>query len=156
VGTKRLALPSSVLGAIVQHAREAVPLEAVGLLGGTREGDVKRHVPLPNLLGPRRFLVDPYAQYRALRQLEEERLVPVAAYHSHPGGGVDLSASDIAFARSLPYLQVVIALNGSAVRIAAWAVAETGLRSVDIAVVDDGGPTSFTGVASSGSPASPA
>jgi proteasome lid subunit RPN8/RPN11 len=98
---------------MMEHARQSLPDEAVGLLGGLLLGstaEVKRVFPLPNLLGSRAFLADPYAQYQAERLLAEEDIVPLAVYHSHPGGGVQLSPTDHAFAVRRPLLQVVIAL----------------------------------------------
>jgi [CysO sulfur-carrier protein]-S-L-cysteine hydrolase len=124
---------------MIVHAREVLPLEAVGLLGGAG-GQVQRRIPLINVLGAKRFLVDPYAQFQALRQLSAEGLEPLAVYHSHPGGGVDLSTEDLLFAVRLPYLQVVIAIGGpqdSAVEVAAYALTGRTIEEVPLEVVAD-------------------
>jgi [CysO sulfur-carrier protein]-S-L-cysteine hydrolase len=123
---------------MVRHATEVMPDEAVGLLGGTADGTVRRWVPLPNLLGSTRFLADPYRQFQALRSLAAEGLTPLAVYHSHPGGGVGLSADDRSFASRLPYLQLVIALgpHQPTVRIAAYAVSGTSVEQAVLEVVE--------------------
>jgi proteasome lid subunit RPN8/RPN11 len=116
-----------------------MPREAVGLLAGA-DGLASRQIALPNVLGEKHFLADPYAQFRALSQLSAEGLTLLAVYHSHPGGGVQLSALDLAFARRLPYLQLVIAIgraNRPAPEIAAYAMAGSSVQPVTIELVSD-------------------
>jgi proteasome lid subunit RPN8/RPN11 len=108
---ERLMLAPGVLEAVTARAREALPMEAVGLLGGRPDGRATLVLPLPNLAGARAFLADPYAQYQAEQALQQQGLVPLAVYHSHPGGGVELSEADRHFARAIPLVQVVIALD---------------------------------------------
>jgi proteasome lid subunit RPN8/RPN11 len=133
-----LRLPQAVYEGMIAHAAQAHPAEAVGLLGG-RGHEVDRHVPLPNVLGGRRFLADPYAQFRALRLLAAEELEPVAVYHSHPDGGVTLSATDLLFARRLPFVQVVIAIGrpfNPAPRVAAYTVTDAGVEPVELELMN--------------------
>ncbi len=94
---------------MLDHAHRALPAEAVGMLGGTRDR-ASLACALVNLGGARHFLVDPRSQYEAERRLSGAGLSVVALYHSHPGGGATLSELDVAFASRLPMLQVVIAL----------------------------------------------
>ena len=140
---ERLRVPRSVYDEMIVHARSALPDEAVGLLGGM-ENRVLRCLPLPNALcnaaGRRHFLADPHAQYCALRTLAAARLRPLAVYHSHPGGGVDLSDDDLSFARHLPYLQLVIALDRPhtpAVDVALWAVSDRTADELFLDVMDE-------------------
>ena len=96
---------------ILAHARTAEPREAVGLLGGTADGQVTQVAPLPNMASRGAFFADPRAQYEAERGFSRLGLIPLAAYHSHPGGTATLSAPDQRLAnRSL--LQLVLAIGG--------------------------------------------
>jgi [CysO sulfur-carrier protein]-S-L-cysteine hydrolase len=104
-----LALASGVRDAMLDHARRALPVEAVGMLGGER-GRASLVCELVNLGGSRHFLVDPRSQYEAERRISGAGLSVLAIYHSHPGGGAALSEVDVAFASRLPMLQIVIAL----------------------------------------------
>jgi proteasome lid subunit RPN8/RPN11 len=106
-----IKLPLVLYQRLVNHARSALPMEAVGLLGGRQEGTATVAIPLPNLAGPRAFWADPLAQFKAERQLEQSGLQLVAIYHSHPGGGTQLSPLDLAFAQERPCIQIVIALE---------------------------------------------
>jgi proteasome lid subunit RPN8/RPN11 len=123
---------------MILHAREDLPMEAVGILGGIN-GRVQRRIPLPNILGAKHFLADPYAQFQALHQLYNDGLTPLAVYHSHPGGGVLLSAEDLLFASQLPYLQLVIALDRThnpTIEVAAYLVTSTTMKEVSLVVLD--------------------
>lgn len=127
---------------MIAHAAEALPEEAVGLLGGAGE-QVRRRLPLPNALGGKQYLAEPYAQFQALRQLAAEGLQVLAVYHSHPGGGLGLSARDILFARHLPYLQLVIAIDrphNQPVEIAAYAIVGESVEAVQLDVIESGVP----------------
>lgn len=106
----RLRLPEVVLRSMVEHAEAALPEEAVGLIGGDAEGRAMRAVRLRNLASHGFYLADPYSQFRALQELRSKGLVPLAVYHSHPGGGTQLSEADRRFAQELHLLQVVLAL----------------------------------------------
>ena len=105
-----LCLTGVVRRDVIAHAEGVAPAEAVGLLGG-RDGLATAAFPLPNLGGFRTFLAEPYAQYQAEKAMRLAGLRPLAVYHSHPGGGVHLSALDIAFASNSGLIQVVIAFG---------------------------------------------
>lgn len=85
-------------------------MEAVGILGGDACGRVTVAIPLPNLAGPKVFLADPLAQFQAERALRQAGLTLLCIYHSHPGGGVQLSEVDRAFAAHRSIAHMVIAL----------------------------------------------
>ncbi|WP_410574311.1 M67 family metallopeptidase [Amycolatopsis sp. cmx-4-61] len=109
-----LTLTRALYEQLIQHAREAIPAEAVGLLGDTTT-TARIAIPLPNVTDPvagsRTFLADPRAQFLAERRLRATGLRIIAIYHSHPGGGPVLSAADQALAARWPtVLQVVIAV----------------------------------------------
>jgi proteasome lid subunit RPN8/RPN11 len=97
---------------LVEHARAALPDEAVGLLAGA-DGHITTVIPLPNIAPSGQFLADPHAQYQAERQLQREGTRLLAIYHSHPAGGTELSPLDLKFAKERRCLQIVIALDPS-------------------------------------------
>ena len=132
-----LALTSGVYEQMLAHVLRSRPREAVGLLGGSAAGEVSRVVPLDNIAaGDRAFLADPFSQYDALRRLREDQLELLAIYHSHPDGGVDPSADDLAYARRWRCAHVVIAIGAgraSTPRVRAFRCAEHG-SVVDVEV----------------------
>jgi len=74
-------------------------------------GHATLSIPLPNRAGHKAFLADPFEQFKAERRLAQLGLKLVAIYHSHPGGGTQLSPLDLLFARRRACLQIVIALD---------------------------------------------
>ncbi|HEX7974019.1 MAG TPA: M67 family metallopeptidase [Anaerolineales bacterium] len=108
--TEALFLSPALQQRILDHAREALPMEAVGLLGGQPNGWVERVIPLPNLAGSKTFIADPFAQFQAEKALKQAGLALLAVYHSHPGGGAQLSDADRLLASPKATIQVVIAL----------------------------------------------
>jgi len=124
---------------MVQHARKADPMEAVGILGGLPPRQVVEVIPLGNLAGPGQFLADPYEQYRAEQALRSAGLTPLAIYHSHPAGGVAPSALDVRFAAGLGLVQIVIALDcpgGAALDLKAFRLREGRPVEVDLSLTD--------------------
>jgi proteasome lid subunit RPN8/RPN11 len=105
-----LKLSHLLYNQMLTYAREALPMEAVGLLGGHSNGRVLSVLPLTNIAAPEEFLADPFDQFKAERQLSRNGLSLLAIYHSHPGGGTQLSASDCSLTFNRSLLQLVIAL----------------------------------------------
>ena len=75
-------------------------------------GEVELALPLVNIAsGTKEFIADPHSQYRALQRIKDASLNLLAIYHSHPGGGVDPSAADVAYARRWSCAHVIVALR---------------------------------------------
>ena len=106
-----LHLTGAVHHEMLRHARAALPLEAVGVLAGAADGPATHGFPIPNVAGPYAFLADPYAQFEVEQRIKALNIRLLAVYHSHPGGGAQLSPLDVAFARRRACLQIVIALG---------------------------------------------
>ena len=69
-------------------------------------------LPLANIAeDDRSFIADPFEQFCALRRLKAENLELLAIYHSHPGGGVDPSREDLAYATQWPCIHLIIAAS---------------------------------------------
>jgi len=134
-----LFLDSRLLTQIFAHARADAPREAVGIVGGTPDGHATRTIPLPNIAGPQAFLADPVAQYHALRELKRDGLQLIAIYHSHPGGGTNLSVADQVFAARWNCLHLVVVperAQEDPCAIRAWSVTPSGAVEVQIELTD--------------------
>lgn len=83
-------------------------MEAVGMIGGDREGVARLIIELPNLAGNDEFFADPFSQFQAEKRFSNEGLQVIAIYHSHPGGGLELSEADLVAAARWHCLQIVI------------------------------------------------
>ena len=85
-----------MFGRMLAHARAEFPRECVGMLLGLGER-VTRVVELQNVSNEAElsYEVDPIELLRALRKADEENLEVLAVYHSHPGGSLSPSATDV-------------------------------------------------------------
>lgn len=132
-----LTIPRRVLDVVIKHAESAVPLEAVGLLGGNPEGKVALAVPMVNLANAGWFFADPYSQYRAQQTIRNHSFTPLAVYHSHPGGGSYPSLADLTYAAPLNLDQVIIALardHRSDVEIRGYRVTAAGIAEIHLKI----------------------
>jgi proteasome lid subunit RPN8/RPN11 len=125
-----IVLPENVRAKLASHARREAPREAVGLIAGTSDGMAVASFELPNLGELDEFFADPYAQYQAEARIAAAGLQIIAIYHSHPGGGPDLSPSDRLGAERWSCAQVVIApghIPAERERIRAYRITEAGV-----------------------------
>lgn len=107
-----LIVKRAVLADIVDHARQAAPMEACGYLA-ERQGVICRSYPLTNAdASPVHFSVLPVEQFAAVRAMRAEGCRLRAVYHSHPTGPADLSDEDIRLAADPALSYVVISLAG--------------------------------------------
>ncbi len=105
-----MRLHKTALDQMVGHARAELPNECCGLLVGSAD-EVVRAEPVRNLQSsPTRFLVDPEAQFAAMRRARREGLAVVGAYHSHPATAEWPSATDVAEITDPDGLHVIVSL----------------------------------------------
>ena len=84
-----------MVGAILEHARTALPRECVGLLFG-QTNEINRRIPLTNISEDRsRYTAEPAELFAALREGEARGDDLLAIYHSHPNGRQTLSETDL-------------------------------------------------------------
>ena len=120
-----LVLPTPVRDDLFTHARVGAPAEVCGVLGGTREEAtvrVETSVRVPNVAAAPewRYELDPEAQLRAMRTVEERGLDVVGFYHSHPEGPRRPSATDEAQATWPGASYVIVALGGGDPFVGSW------------------------------------
>ncbi|MFB1065920.1 desampylase [Natrinema sp. H-ect4] len=97
-----IVLPTAAREAILERAREGMPDEVCGVLGGAYEPDgrsrVRSQYPAENVAEtPRtRYEIDSEQQLRIFERLEDRGEEIVGFYHSHPRGPPRPSATDAA------------------------------------------------------------
>jgi [CysO sulfur-carrier protein]-S-L-cysteine hydrolase len=107
-----MRIAQSLIDAMVAHAREDLPNECCGMVGG-RDGEAEVVVRVENAAAsPLRYEMDPQGQYDALKSIEDEGRELLAIYHSHTKSAAYPSQTDVNQAVAWPeqiYLIVSLA-----------------------------------------------
>ncbi len=133
-----LRLSTELLELLAEHVRSAIPCEACGFLAGVG-GEVRGVFPVPNIAPDpaRQFLMDPQAQWSAMRALSERGWNILAVYHSHaPGCQTEPSESDVetAYYPEALTLLIVPDLSGQISSLRAFAIDAGRVCEVSITV----------------------
>ncbi|MFC3477279.1 desampylase [Halobacterium litoreum] len=134
-----LALSRAAYESILDHARADQPLEACGVLVGTRE-DGERHVEtvrrVPNVAdAPRvRYELDPEATMAVFDEAEATGREVVGFYHSHPTGPSRPSVTDREQAAWPEKVYVVASLAARPPTLDAWLWTGEDFEDVAVAV----------------------
>ena len=95
-----LRIPTSMVDAIVAHAKADHPDEACGIIAGPAGADTPtRVIPMLNAeRSPTFYRFDSGEQLRLYRELDERDEEVVVVYHSHTGTEAYPSRTDVAYA----------------------------------------------------------
>ncbi len=90
-----MRIARSLIDEMVAHAREDLPNECCGMVGGS-DGRATSVVPVANAAAsPLRFEMDPQGQYDALKEIEDGGDELLAIYHSHTKSAAFPSQTDV-------------------------------------------------------------
>jgi [CysO sulfur-carrier protein]-S-L-cysteine hydrolase len=132
-----MRISAAHLDAIVAHAREDLPNECCGLLGGRGDEVTSVHRTRNAFEDPMRFNIHPSDLFRVLeRELPAAGEELVAMYHSHPVSAAEPSQTDINLSDNWPgtvWLICSLAEDEPVVR--AWSISDGAATEVELAVV---------------------
>ncbi len=123
------------MNAIIDHAREDMPVEACGYLAAG-DGIVRRHYRLANLdRAGDHFSMDPREQFDTILRMREDGVVPVAVYHSHPETPARPSVEDIRLAHDPDTSYVIISLAAREPVVKSFRIVEARVTPEEILIV---------------------
>ncbi len=135
----RITLPDLLIEEVVQHAREAAPIECCGLLAGHISEGVgiatTRFAIANDLRGVTDYLTNARDMLFAFRAMRERDLELLAIYHSHPTSDPVPSRRDIegnTYGESVVHL--IVGFGAAEPEVRAWWLAESGYREAEWAV----------------------
>lgn len=90
-----MRIAQRLIDEMVAHAREDLPNECCGMVGGT-DGEASTVIRVENAAAsPLRFEMDPQGQYNALKAIEDDGGELLAIYHSHTKSAAYPSQTDV-------------------------------------------------------------
>jgi [CysO sulfur-carrier protein]-S-L-cysteine hydrolase len=103
-----MRIPQALIDEMVAHAREDLPNECCGMIGG-RDDEATTVIRVANAAAsPLRYEMDPQAQYNALKTIEGAGDELLAIYHSHTKSAAYPSQTDVNQAVAWPEQVYVI------------------------------------------------
>lgn len=119
-----LVIARGVLGAVVDHCRAQLPLEACGIVAGPTGSDrPARVVSMVNAeQSARLWRFDPAEQLAVYADLDGRNEDPVVVYHSHPTGWARPSPADVQLAGEPDAHYLIVALRGGTPEVRSWRV----------------------------------
>jgi [CysO sulfur-carrier protein]-S-L-cysteine hydrolase len=131
-----MRIAQSLIDEMVAHAREDLPNECCGMIGG-RDGEATEVVRVVNsAASPLRYEMDPQGQYDALKSIEDAGNELVGIYHSHTKSAAYPSQTDVNQAVAWPeqaYLIVSLA-NPEAPEVKAYLLKDMKIADVALDV----------------------
>jgi proteasome lid subunit RPN8/RPN11 len=102
-----MRISQSLVDEMVAHAREDLPNECCGMVGGSGAEATSVIRVANSAASPLRYEMDPQEQYNALRSIEDEGGELLAIYHSHTKSAAYPSQTDVNQAVAWPELWYV-------------------------------------------------
>jgi len=106
-----LKIPEKIYLDIIEHAREGLPLEICGILGGNGDTVSAIYRMVNSDAKSDHFMMDPREQISVMKELRQKKLEMTAFYHSHPEGPAYPSAEDIRLAFYPDVYSLIISLE---------------------------------------------
>ncbi len=106
-----MRISQSLVDEMVAHAREDLPNECCGMVGG-RDGEATEVIRVANsAASPLRYEMDPQEQYNGLKEIEDGGGELLAIYHSHTKSAAYPSQTDVNQAVAWPeQIYVIVSL----------------------------------------------
>jgi proteasome lid subunit RPN8/RPN11 len=131
-----MRISAAHLDAIVAHAREDLPNECCGLVGGKGDEVTSVHRTRNAFEDPMRFNIHPSDLFRVLeKEIPDAGEELLAMYHSHPVSEARPSQTDINLSDNWPgTIWLICSLAESEPVVRAWSIADGAATEVELVV----------------------
>jgi proteasome lid subunit RPN8/RPN11 len=130
-----MRIPQSIFEQMLEHAREEVPNECCGILGG-RDGEATTLYRATNAeQSPLRYTLDPNDLFRiTFREIPENDEEMVAIYHSHTASPAYPSQTDINLATYPDSVYVILSLAEGEEPLRGFRIDDGEVSEVDLVI----------------------
>jgi proteasome lid subunit RPN8/RPN11 len=131
-----MRIAKSLVDEMVAHAREDLPNECCGLIGGADGEATIVHRVANAAASPLRYEMDPKAQYDAYKAIEGDGKELLAIYHSHTKSAAYPSQTDVNQAVAWPdQVYVIVSLqDGDAPDVKGYLLKDLKIEEVELVV----------------------
>jgi proteasome lid subunit RPN8/RPN11 len=106
-----MRISPDLLDEIVAHAREDIPNECCGMIGGNDDAATTVYRARNAEASPLRYSLDAQDQFRIMKQMEESGEELIGIYHSHTGSPPYPSQTDVNLATYPDAAYVIVSLQ---------------------------------------------
>ncbi len=132
-----LEIPDYIYKQILKQARDAVPIEACGILAGLG-GKVDKLYAMANTdKSNKHFTMEPAEQFSVVKDIRGAGREMLAIYHSHPETPARLSAEDIRMAFTPGVFYVIISLQDEEASIKGFLIDNGNVKEATVEIVED-------------------
>jgi proteasome lid subunit RPN8/RPN11 len=129
-----MRIPKQIYEAMLEHAREEVPNECCGLIGGSDGEGLTLYRAKNAEASPLRYNLDPQDQFRIMREIEEKGEELAAIYHSHTKSPAYPSQTDINLATYPDTLYLIVSLAAGETPLRGFRIVDGQVSEVELEV----------------------
>ncbi len=133
---RKLRIPIADFQRMQQHAKALAPEEVCGLLAGKDCLVSKCFIVENEIHSPTRFRMEPQSQLDAFLAIEKSGFELLAYFHSHPGGGGEPSATDLAEFLYPDVIMVILFLKDGVWQANAWDIQNKAYSPVLLEILE--------------------
>lgn len=109
-----IAIPRDIVEELISHAKDELPAEACGMLGGKSSRVVESYRLTNTDASSEHFSMSPAEQFAAVKKMRAQGLEMLAIYHSHPSTPARMSDEDLRMALTPGIRHIIISLADAA------------------------------------------
>ena len=129
-----MRITRAIFDELIAHAREEVPNEACGLIGGVGDRAQTVYRARNAEASPLRYNLDPKDQFRIMSEIEERGEELAAIYHSHTASPAYPSQTDINLATYPDSIYLILSLAEGEEPLRGFRIDDGDVSEVDVTV----------------------
>lgn len=131
-----MEITRAVYDTIVEHAKNDLPIEACGYLGGFDSTAVEAYCLTNMDKSGEHFSFDPREQFDAVRSMRTKKQCALAVYHSHPLTPARPSVEDIRLALDPEIVYVIISLASADPEVRAFRIVNNVVSEETLDIIE--------------------
>lgn len=129
-----MKVPKEIFERMVEQAREELPNECCGLIGGANGAATTLYPARNSEASPLRYNLDPQDQFRILEEIDEKGEELAAIYHSHTKSPAYPSQTDINLAAYPGVLYLIVSLAEGEEPLRGFEIEDGDVREVELSI----------------------